>query len=850
MNRTCLRLLLISSALMLPLAAPLAVAQTAQGPTPTTPTSTPQPLQATVTQAAVTQAVPALAPDTPADQVNALNIEPVETPIAPTEILPRDYATTLQALHHDDRIMTLDWRRSEQVLRFDLSPNDRIETLQLSLSVTPLDAGTPDGPLTLQFNNGVHHSVDPDGTTTITLDPKRARARGNELRIGFLSGCEAGHAQTTHPKSGGFSIDLRASRLDLRARSDGDGLSMHDLEARLSGHAFAPQTVGLIANGPMATRYQALAAQGLALRMADIPDFRTESVDTDFEFVMATRLELAALDDISLLTTDADVMSGTGPALFLSQEHPTRLYMTGDTADDVLRAISAFATASLPQSRTTKVTPADILVQSPLDSDRRRIDGAIRLTALSVETGTVRTYAFDVSDPEATHGELVLHLKRDSRTSAGAKLTARLNGADLGMAKLNGRRRTVAYPIRPGMLVGSENRLILTTVDARDAPHCTTSDPFIAIGSQSTLQLIRHTPSAPTDLSRLAADGSIFGAQNGANTVFILPETTSDYEASLRVVAQLAKVNGRGWTSADFSRGGTDDTVRHHLVIEPYHTLDLAYKGAAPRTMKAAWRGETVEGRNRVAAYARLNGETAPAVGRIGPGGTAAIFPLDDTRLVGLITNTPDQSFAAALAPLSGPLNWNGLAGGVARWSGNAVVSTQAPLSLPEPDTGPALQANQALESTASGRTLSLPAVDLPDIELSDAGDWIHRRWREISQARQAKPRSPVAQPQPGTRIDGPATAPDSAPNQAPANNPTQTTLIPHSEAATMGAAAGPRALPAHMDGGLLSRIDIWTRAHFFQTREGELHPAILAVMLLLLSGLTSLVLRRAGRTD
>ncbi|MEM9600461.1 MAG: hypothetical protein AAF926_05530, partial [Pseudomonadota bacterium] len=702
MNRNPVSCLLISSALMLPLAASVAVAQTDET----------QPVQ-----------VPALAPDITLEDASIMGIEAVDAVFEPLPVAPRHYTTTLQQIQDGTRQLELNWRRSEQLIRFDLSANDHIDALSVTISVTPQDSGAPDAPLTLQFNSGERHIIAAEGITTLTLDPKRARVRGNEFRIGFASGCEAGHAQTTHPRSGGFTLDLSASTLAITARTDSTRLSLRDFETRLSEPALAPRTIGLIADGPMATRYQGLAAQGLGLRMDAIPDFRTESVDTDFDLVMATRLELAAREDISLLTTDADVMTGTGPALILSQEHPTRLYITGDTADDVLSAVSAFATSFLPRSKQAHVTPADILVQSPLDFDRRRIDGPIRLTALSVESGPVRHYAFDVADPEAMSGNLVLHLKRDNRTAAGAKMTATLNGADLGLARMNGRRMTASYPIRPGLLVGSDNRLVLTTEDARDAPHCAASDPFIAIGGQSTLNLAADTPSAPTDLSRLVADGSVFGAQNGTDTVFILPEDTTDYEAALKIVAQFARVSGRGWTSAHFSRGGTDDMQRHHLVIEPYHTLDLAYKGAAPRAMKAAWRGERVEGRNRVAAYARLNGEDAPAVGRIGKGGTAAIFPLDDTRLVGLITNTPDQDFASALAPLTGPLNWNGLAGGVARWSDNAVVSTQAPLLLPE-----GLSDDETLIASENtndiSKSFSFPSVDLPDVQLSEAGDW------------------------------------------------------------------------------------------------------------------------------
>lgn len=767
--------------------------------------------------------------------------------------VPTVRTVSLQAIQSGQRTLNLDWRQPEQVLRFDLSPTDKIETITLTVSGTMIDGTDADTPLQLIFNGS---EIDYLRTSTadfshkLTLAPKRARATGNEIRLRFASGCD--DPQTAHAKSGGFEIDLSRSQLTLSSTPMDVALTIGDLEPRLSGPVFAPKTVGLIADGPMGTRFQSLAAQGLALRMTDIPAFQTQAGETDFDLVMATRTELAATelaapelltqeltaeDDLFALADDLDILTSTGPALILSRVHPNRLYITGDTADEVLQAVSAFATASLPDHSTRAVTPADILVQSPLDYDRRRVDGTIRLSSLSVQSGEDRHYAFDVSDPEAMGGDLVLHLNRDNRTAPGTKMIATLNGAELGRATLNGRRTTVSYPVRSGLLVGSDNRLVLTTVDGKDAPRCGAADPFIAIGHGSELRLETQSRTPKTDLSRLTANGSLFGAQNGANTVFILPEQDPDYETALQVVAQLAKASGRGWTSAEFDRGGTDDPDRHHLVIEPHSDLDLAYKGAAPQGMKAAWRGEPVEGRNRVAAYARLNGESAPAVGRIAQGGVAAIFPLDDTRLVGLITNTPQTRFDRVMAPLTGPLNWNGLAGGVSRWSSDAVVTTQLPLAMPEGDNHAPLASHMVPDpKVIPSEGLSIPSLNLPEVALRDAGDWLHRRWRDVSkaQAERKETQDAKAERERAKAMEARQTAPQLKMSDSDESNMAIVTDTPQSDFA------------ARMDGGLLSQIDLWTKGAEERARQGELHPAILGLFLLLLGGLMALVMKRA----
>ncbi|MEM9600766.1 MAG: hypothetical protein AAF926_07060, partial [Pseudomonadota bacterium] len=114
----------------------------------------------------------------------------------------------------------------------------------------------------------------------------------------------------------------------------------------------------------------------------------------------------------------------------------------------------------------------------------------------------------------------------------------------------------------------------------------------------------------------------------------------------------------------------------------------------------------------------------------------------------------------------------------------------------------------------------------------------IHRRWREISQDR-----SKAARPAPA------ASSPPASSEETP-NRPTSAPQTPQMETDPAGPSAGLDQLKARMNGGLFSQLDRWVAGSNPQTRPGELHPLALAVMLLLLAGLTRLVLRRATIRD
>lgn len=661
---------------------------------------------------------------------------------------PRAYSASLQDLAEERPTQTLDARRPDIDLRFDLSATDDVEAISVTLSLDPLPGADASLPLIISFNGGAETEIETRGQgfdTTVTLDPRRVRATGNVLNLSYPAPCDR--------PVGGYRLDLDRSTLSVSAISDERAPQLRDLEKRLASPLFAPRTVGLIASGPEASRAQMLAAQAIALRTPAVPDFRSAEGSSDFDLLMLTRLELAAYTD------DIGILLGTGPAVILPADAPHRLILTGDTQEEVLQAVSAFATAFLPDSRLAEATPDDILSQQPLDTDRHIVDATANLDGLSVKTGPSREYMFDVSDPVATDGQLVLRLKRDEQTPSGTRLKATLNGASLGDARVRGRRRTVAYPIPEGLLVGTENRLTLSTQEVPQTPRCDVSEPFIAIASGSELQLQATVETPASDLSRLTANGTVFSHNWGEDTLIILPEDETDFMATLPILARLAEASGRGWTQAQVVRGQTETPLdRHVLIIEPAADIEPAYRQSAPRALQAAWRGlsddetpsESIQQFASIDAEdtIRLAAQSMDLSAQSEFDGVAAIYPSQSGRLIGVISNTGGASFASALRPLADDDHWNRLSGGVTQWNDEDVMLAQAalpftatslaalPLSgvtdvTPEiVDTEPA----PGLVTRISAARTRLPKVTLKQPDTGKVGDWIDQRWTEFSQ--------------------------------------------------------------------------------------------------------------------
>ena len=671
------------------------------------------------------------------------NLEPIED-IRPD---PTPYSVSLQEASKSPATQRLNWRAQKVDIRFDLLRADTLDQLSLTLAAKPLSGVDPDVPLIVQFNGGQPFEISTNGKSvnqTIELPPNRARQSGNVLTISHATRCDVAW--------GGYEVDLGASRLDMGVMPRQTALQLRELEALFTSPIFAPKRVGLVSGGPSQTKLQALAAQAVGLRMQTIPEFRLSSGESDLDIIMVTR------DQLTAYTDDEALLSGAGPQISLSTSDPDRVYLTGDTYDEVLEAVSSFAKSYLPASRQSWTTPSDIADHNPLDADRRLVTDRMMLDLLSVQSGLHREYVFDVADPLSAQGELVLRLNRDRQTPKGTRVETRLNGVSLGEAQVRGRRMTVAYPIAEGLLTGRENRLELITTDPDARPHCNASDPFIAIADGSELRIASEIPTPETDLSRFAATGSIFAEDNGADSLLVLPERDKDYTSALRLVAKLAKTNGKGWTEARFLRGDADETEANLLFIEPHSGIERSVRLNAPIAVQSAWRTDSAADSNSSGfeQFASLDGAQAMRQAAqiiwtenpLGAGGVAALYPDETGRMIAVISNTSGIGFNDALTPLVDGTHWNGLKGGVAHWNEETVMMTQAAFPLPAFETDTIVEPKADVSWTQRAKAVAsiLSEVNWPEAKPAALGAWLDTRWQQFSTSIRTKAASPEVQ--------------------------------------------------------------------------------------------------------
>lgn len=641
----------------------------------------------------------------------------------------QSHSAPIDRITGERETVRLNGQNPDLALRFDLSESDTIETMIFSLSAKPLPGTDPGVPMIVRFNGGHPIQIDTLGLgfeTDIPLDVRRARPRGNVLELSVGADCT--------DLGGGYVLSLGESELRLTSRPKRRRMQMKEIEERLSTSVFAPDRIGLIAAGSAVTRLEALGAQAIGLRMPSIPTFTTDLARADFSLIMKTRAELTDL------TNDQLILTQTGPQISTDIEHPDRLYLTGDTELEVLQAVQAFAGAYLPQTRRSETTPAEIVVQSPLDYNRTRLSGISRLDSLSVDSGAVRNYVFDIADPAATDGELLLRLKRDTLTRSGTRLRVDLNGNTLGETRLNTSHKAVSFTIPDGALQGSQNQLVLTTIAAPDSESCDATEPFVAIGAGSRLNLFADVPSAPTDLSRLAADGSVFANRNGANTVVQLPDAPTDYHAALRLIAKLGFVSGRGWTEAEFVRGELSDTNRHILSIAPADLIGNSSIDDLPRALQSVLN-------NKDNGTKTLRG-----------GGVAALFPGKAGQLVGVMSNAPGTDFSKAAHMMTQDRVWHKLSGSVTRWDGSQTLMTQSAVPAPgivspdgaegRPNWRDAFDVDIMNSDRYSLAAFGLKGVDIPIFDLKPLGLRISEGWAALVSKVQPSNRTvPPAEP-------------------------------------------------------------------------------------------------------
>ena len=623
---------------------------------------------------------------------------------------------------------TLDWQRPSIDLFFELPPGERTSEIVLTLSADPLTRVAKDSPLEVQFNNSKPIPVRSNGRgfeARLPFDTAKSSSGKNVIRISYPA--PAGSDCVT-PSHGAWSIDLSASTLRIGGRAQKRHMSLSEVSEYLAQPALTPKTVGLIARGAAGTDLQALAAQGIALRTPGVPNFSVTPRGNDFNVIMVKR------DRLFDYTDDPMIVNSKGPRIFIPRGRPTKLIFTADTDRELVNMLQIFARRKLPNTSRPISSLGEINLQNRLGSDIFKIDKKSALIDLAVPTNIAagaQSYKFGVLDPSNASGEVLLRLSTTSKMANNSRLSVALNGEILGAAKLDKKRKTVAFKFEPGTLNSTSNVLnIVPDLKAGAEFSCAATDGFrpeFYIGEKSRITLNTAAPSPVTELSRLTSTGSLFSE---TESYIALPKNTLDYQASLRVLGRLAKSTGGGLILADYTRDTNIGSDKHVLLIGPAEMMKPHLSGA-PKALRDAMSGQSSSGDNLLQAnfenYASAGtsnnavkyAATQSGQRRVSRGGLAALYASGNGTLTGVISSAPGQNFARSSHDLVELNHWNALRGGVARWTSSTVVMAQTAQS----DAGIVLPVKK--------KSINIPELGLSGLNFPELS-WPEINWPEF----------------------------------------------------------------------------------------------------------------------
>ncbi len=677
--------------------------------------------------------------------INEINNPGLKTPLGKSQ-------TQTAALSEFTRLSekpVLDWRNPNFSLTFDIPDMNWTSSLRLSLSADPVGNIPRNAEIYVQLNQESPVKISTKGRgfdALLTLETASIRPRNNVLNIFY--GVPAG-AECLQPQNGAWVLNLDRSILTLRSRTKSRAFNIGDIEAAFSNPLNAPKNVSLLAFGDQKTQFQSLLAQAVGLRSAQMPEFTLSLGTGDIEFIAGRR------EVISRHIKNEVVLQVSGPRLALDEGRPLRVILTGDTDEEVLNLLQAFAQYQLPETRRTLTSTGELKMQRPLSEDTALRSGQTKLSDL----GSMDIHhnwnpnnvglRFDVEDPLASRGDILLRLAAPKAVAHTENtLTLSLNGKSIGQTSLDKRSKSVAFQIPQGALQGQDNVLKVTSdIETKNLNGClgqSYSQNSPTFGKHSRITLTSETETPLSDLSRLTATGAPFSDANGKETLLVLPKNNADYQAALGLLAKLAAKQGTGWTEAEVTRDYTKVEAlarqRNVLFILPAEDIPQKAKSAAPKSFLSALTGKSQDGENLLTAEAERYASAASLGGgfafksaqrnRIANGGVAALYasPYQFDKIAGVITSVPGDSFETALENLSQPTHWNRLEGSVARWNDKTVLMTELSSPLPE-------FVRSVSPAPSSGYQLDWPEIDFAPVSFAlPELKWPSVNWGELKE--------------------------------------------------------------------------------------------------------------------
>jgi len=616
---------------------------------------------------------------------------PRKTPTAVTKIIKSNFENPSQ---QDFR--QLDWRNPQTILRFDAPENNWVEDIELLLSGIPTDTVSTALPLTVSLNNAPPIVIRPRGNrfdARVKLKASYFRTTGNVIKITYQAPATAACLTQS---DGGYKVNMNQSFIVMKAHAKQRNLRIKEVADMLHSESLAPKTVSILTRGANTLKLQALASQGLAMRMNEMPDLRLTSGQSDMEIIVATR------DKLKGLVTDQEILDGFGPKIYVHKGTKPKIVITADVPQDLLALSKTFASRKLPETRREAVSFGELKSQPEIKTKRIQSGQRTKIAALDNPSfghswsPNPKVIKFNLDDPRNQSGNVILHLSNSKNVAERSKVSVALNGTALGLTNLDKKRKTVAFNIPVGTLKGHDNTLTITPdlhpKNSDIGCGITQALSGLSLRKRSAISLHSNTPSPITELSRFTSSGAPFSNNAGNQSqVIFTARASSDLAASLKIIGQLAKVSGHSWANADFVMSSNFDATtatKNLLVIGPRNNIPTPVITNAPKSLTTALRGHALTAAlddnaaiTRVASLdnnetLRLAARKISTRSRVKSGGVAALY-IQDGRMIGLITNTGNQSFNRSVDALIDDNQWNELSGSVSRWNKNTVLMAQ-----------------------------------------------------------------------------------------------------------------------------------------------------------------------------
>lgn len=623
----------------------------------------------------------------------------------------------------------LDWRNPQTHVNFSIPESAWVENLDLLISAYPEGKVDPKTPLLVTFNDAEPIRVWPDGhgfDARISLKTKHIRAHYNRVSFRYDISSTDGCAQ---PKHGAWFFDLSDSQIIIKARTKARAMKVNDVKEWIGSAVTAPKSISIKGFGAHRDMYEAVAAQGISLNMTTLPKFRTQDLRGDMRILIGTR------NDLDSLITDDYALEGDGPKLVITDSFPPEMVLTGDTHEDVTEIVKAFASHELPESRRRSVTPGELYFRAPFAMTHKKIDGRTRLNEIGVFNfdkgwgGHSQSVKFNVANPAAKHGRAVIKFNSAATMSSDSFVTVSLNNKIIGTSKLNARAKTVSFDIPRGLLQGLNNTLTIAPdlIPVTGETGCSLRGilPGFAINKSSFIDIKSDKLALGHDLSRLSASGYPFSAAKGTNKSIFLPNRNgSDRNAAMRLVSQMAKVSGYGWTDANFVSNARNIASNSDvLILGPIENAPSSLIASAPRGFKSAVYGSGSYSKTLTQSAALsstkpislLSITENPAKIK---GGVAAIYPGEYANLIGIIGTQKGQSFSKNINYLLEKDQWNKLEGSVAKWNDKRVVMTQTALPQEYYSLATLQAPRERIHWTVP--SFKMDHINLPELNLAD----------------------------------------------------------------------------------------------------------------------------------